>query len=632
MRTTRGRDQGLTGPTRFNDGRRLGTGANPGLVPDFALNFINEALPAAVTFSRASNATQFDSLGRLVWAPANLIPQSSTTGAVVGTIGSGGAVPTGWSWSTPPAGITREVLAIDSDYIIVRMYGTSSSGSLAYPQITPLQPAVTSVPTEDYCGSMFVQVVGGDFTGLNAAAGKVNTQWLNSGSYVNEATPSAQATTTEARLTSAGVQVAATNSVRVSLNLTISPLATVDITLKIGKPQLERGLIGTPLAYNRTTGSAYYGPRFDYNPQTLQSLGLLVELSRTNLLPRSMGATSDWTANFSTVTNTGAVILGNVAHTLTATSIGSAQFCFPFSGVASFAVSTLHTSSIRVKRGNHPRVQFTVTNNIFLPAVADAYANYNFDTDTLVIGGSSLPAPTGVRFVCADGSVILTLTYTTGTAPTSGAGVILCPVDTDSAVRLAGTGTNGATVHFFAGQCEAGGFATSLIPTFGTAATRADDVASPGVAWYTTKNSTWLVDFALPPLQAGLFPAVFGVTDAGSANRVFVYGATEAGNAARAALRVDEATVNYINTTTPPSVAQPGKTTIVCSFADNNTRFCCNGGPITPDLTCNIPAAGVTPISRFGGLTSTNAAVYVRRFQYFPVNNLPDATLQALST
>ena len=92
-----------------------------------------------ITFSRGSLATEVGPDGLVRYAPHNYAMNTEMTGAVVGVIGSGGALPTGWSWSSA-AGIVREVVAVGTlpsglPYIDVRLSGTNANVSLVYPHI-----------------------------------------------------------------------------------------------------------------------------------------------------------------------------------------------------------------------------------------------------------------------------------------------------------------------------------------------------------------------------------------------------------------------------------------------------------------------------------------------------------------
>jgi len=161
-----------------------------------------------------------------------------------------------------------------------------------------------------------------------------------------------------------------------------------------------------PYVYNPAaalTSTAYYGPRFDYDPVTLAPLGLLIEEARTNLLLNS---------------------------------------------------ATLSTQNI------------TTT--------AQAYTLSFYGTGTVTLSGTSTAGPlvgTGVF----PNRVSLTFTPTAGTLT----------------LTVTGTVSNA--------QLEAGGFATSYIPTTNASATRSADVATMVgnnfSNWYNQTTGTLAVAF-----------------------------------------------------------------------------------------------------------------------------------------
>lgn len=375
-------------------------------------------------------------------------------------------------------------------------------------------------------------------------------------------------------------------------------------------------------------------PRVDYDPLTRAVRGLLIEEQRTNLSPRWMGATTDWTANFSTVTDTGQTIQGLPAYTFTTTAT-SGQFCFMAVGPAVLTASTRYCVGVRVRRGNHPRAQISTSNNHFLPTVADAYLNYNFDTDTVTVAGSSLPAPTGGRILLADGSVWLWMAFTSGTAPTSGASILVLCVDSDTATRLAGTGTNGATVHFLGVQLEAGAYPTSPIISTGTALTRASDQVSVLGAsfssWYNQAGGTVRIKgmFGFP--DAVNFRRWWDISDGSTNNRM--QGGREATATPRA---VAPSSVAGVAEFSPATVTIAGGFTpvnMVIQYSSSGKRISMNGGAVASTAT-SPPISGMTQLilGAQPGFSAANLLNgWIQSFEYFDKRDFTDAELQVLS-
>lgn len=185
----------------------------------------------------------------------NFVPNSTNQGAVVGVIGSGGAMPTGW---TSPAytGLTREVTVVTDDYFDLRIYGTNSSGALTYPGLYVNGASV--VP--GFPGQSFT--ISGYFGLVAGAAPVAGVGWQFDERNV---AGSLLLQTRIASYTGGGAgYLASTVSKTISLAATVSVGShvvaqmgigeTTDFTLRIGKVQIERGLSAT--AYLPTYGVA----------------------------------------------------------------------------------------------------------------------------------------------------------------------------------------------------------------------------------------------------------------------------------------------------------------------------------------------------------------------------------------
>lgn len=607
-------------------------GIMPTLIHDYVNNryYTSNSGTSDFPFStvRTTNAMQFDSAGRLIWAPANMIPNSSTSGAVVGVIGSGGALPTGWAWSTA-TGITREVLTVTANYIDVRLYGTNGTGALVYPQITALNTPVTATPTEGFCGSMYVQITNAaNVSGFVASALKVNTQFLNGGAYVNEATPSSAATSSEERLVSKGSAPAAgINQVRVSLNLTVAIGGVVDVTLRIRAPQLEKQDITSPKTYIETTGTAIYKERLDYDPNTLAVIGFLCEESRTNLSPihgefgQSGYAYSGITGN-PTLGSTG---FGKSFHRITGDGALGAHYCSGGSLASAPTGSTVYTSSAYAKAGTQSLVQLTVSSGF---GAADVYANFDLSNGTTGNVGAGVSNSAIVN--CGNGIYRLSIAYTTIPVPAVGAASIVGLITALTDTRLPSNSLT-TTVDLYGYQMELGSVATSLMPTFGVAVTRGADVPEAATAaWLTQGLGTLFIKYTCPKHPSGLFPPLVTIDDGTANNRIMSTFQSNTTNVNFGA-RIDDATVAQVNTTTLGTVDYYNTANAALAYSLNNTRMVQNGAAVTSDLVCTIPT--VMNTLRVGkSVANTTTARWIKEIRYYPSVSASDAQLQALTT
>ena len=222
-----------------------------------------------------------------------------------------------------------------------------------------------------------------------------------------------------------------------------------------------------PYSYNfgaAPASTAYYGPRFDYDPVTLAPKGLLLEEQRTNLMT--------WSDDFSNVVWNKLASVTVTANTITSPdgtsnadtieSAGAAQVIYQ---TATVTANTVYTASVYVKLGTMLVSEYKIA---IYNATAGAFIAIDI-TPTAVVSSS-----TWTR---------IDYTFTT---PVGCLSVRFYPV------RI--TATVNATVYLWGAQLEAGAFPTSYIPTTSAAATRAADNASmTGTnfsSWYNQSEGT----------------------------------------------------------------------------------------------------------------------------------------------
>ena len=248
-----------------------------------------------------------------------------------------------------------------------------------------------------------------------------------------------------------------------------------------------------PSTYVATTASAYYGPRFDYDPVTLAPKGLLIEEARTNLMLQSQTLQTTWSRGNILAFGSGSVIDAIAAPDGTTT----AEFIVPSTtgGVAHFmSQSVVHTVasytiSAYMKAGAYTKFAFREN------TILGTYATFNIGTGAVIEtnGTASIQNVGNGWYRC-------TLTYT-GAAVSQIMGLYVLPAAYVSGpphlYLWAGDGTSG--LYMWGVQDELGAFATSYIPTVAASVTRSADVATmTGTnfsSWYNATQGTFVAQF-----------------------------------------------------------------------------------------------------------------------------------------
>lgn len=451
------------------------------------------------TILTANRLVLFYNLGR-----TNLLHNSTMQGAVVGTLGSGGSVPTGWS--TPGgSGITIQVVSTGSlpdgnPYIDIRWFGTNGTAGPIYPDLYPLfasnRPLVTVGTT--ISSGMYVETVAGSRTGFLSSTHPLwASEYSSNHSHLNGnlvmVTNGTRATVSRTVSTSNAVYGA------IYLSMAIPAGNTVDITIRISQPQLE---YGNPTTYMPTYGTIYSADVVG-NIQNITgitaiaSVGTLgisqtsgVSVSQVTAVgfaelgpKRNLIANSMMVGATSSTYPTGSV--GNGGQGITVAVVGTGVDEYPYIDIrVNGTASSLTYPNIVCFDGYYPDVP--AKTGIFMAA----------SIDIKLIAGSlpniivSIRENRGNTYQGSQGySASVTGTWNRFNYPT----ILTNPNTTDTALWLVRVVNAAETVDFTvrirAPQLQYGGTVTAFIPTYGTSYTSEATEISVGMTGVATNSS-----------------------------------------------------------------------------------------------------------------------------------------------
>lgn len=538
-------------------------------LPAMQLDFLNNtSLNSRVTFSRGTNATLVDSTGKITYAPANLITNSQNFSA----------------WTLIAASLTTGVTDPLGGTTAATVTATGAYGGISI--LTASPGSVTTLVSSFWArrrtgtGNIAIYVPSGTANSLITLTNEWQRFWIT------------------------GAPGAVNSYVRVEI-------AVVGDAIDIAFGQLEPVTYQTtPGPYVATTASAYYGPRFDYDPVTLAPRGLLIEEARTNLFTYSDDFTNAaWlkvaatvTANVTTSPD-GTVNADKLAEDATTDVHSIYQTYSQTSGVTytfSFYAKAAERTWVRT-RGGVGVNYFNLANGTLGNLAAGATA-------------SIIPAGNG-WYRCA-----VTLTaLTTGLAnnqiaPTTGNGV-------DNFAGTAGSG-----VFIYGAQQEVGAFATSYIPTVASTVSRSADVATmTGTnfsSWYNQTAGTFVADYDVLTVLGGVKALVIA-SDGTTSERIYSYV-----NSAIPTLLVTD---NGVTQATLPNTDIPANTTAKLAFAYalNDIAVSSNAGTVGVDTSATIPAANQLGVGSFVP-SGSYLNGHIRAIAYYNTR-LPNTQLQTLT-
>lgn len=600
---------GLTASTALSAGRGLP-------IPALSLNFLSGTLDSRITFSRGTNATLIDSTGRLTYAPNNLVQRSQELENVywvklaVSATGDVTTAPDGTTTAdkvvATASAFTRRLLyanaTLSASTNIFSFYAKASEYSLVR--------TVDSAGGSRWFASFDLSngtLVGGTTGGaqfVSAGISDAGNGWYRCWVVFNAAAGAGAigmvGYPAGATLDQFGVQYAGDGT-----------SGTFFWGLQLEQATYQT----TPSAYAVTTSALYYGPRFDYDPVTLQPRGLLIEEARTNSITYSDDwSNAAWVKSGATVTANataspdGTVNADKVVETATTAPHAVYQ-------VFTYGAGLVYAATVYAKKAER--------NWIYVGADTAAAEAVFFDLDTGTVGSQGT-GYVGSITNAGNGWYRCTVIITQSTALPPNF-LVVGLASANNTPSYAGNGTSG--VYLYGAQLEAGSFATSYIPTVASTVTRNADVATmTGTnfsSWYNQSEGTFAVQ------------ATSAIVNTTTRSVATILNSGTPANCMRVILSLQRqfnasnsgATQADLDGGDPVSGAN---TKIAAAYAVNNFALSLNGGAVVTDVTGTVPTVNTLT---FGAneFDASRLNGHIRTFVYFSPR-LPNDRLVALST
>jgi hypothetical protein len=435
---------------------------------------VGEYIPTTSTINSAPrfdhNPTTGESLGLLVEeARTNSIRNNTMVGAVAGTPGT---LPTNWGIDVP--GLTTSVIGTGTSngisYIDIRLNGTTSAsyGNIFFESSSGI--AATNAQT--WAHSLWLSTVGGTTTNLGTIRHAFDL-YSSTSSYLTTVVSNLTGLSASQSRFSAALTTnnASTAFARPSLSMLWSSGAAIDITLRIGLPQLEQGAFATSVI---PTVAATVTRAADVASITGSNFGV----TRTNLLVRSEEFDdAAWTKGNSSITaNTIVAPDGTLTADKLVEDTSSATHYARRSTSPTINTNPI-TFSVYVKAAERIYVGLAIQEATTFTRQSNVNFNLGSGTANTVssIGGAGSASATIIPV--GNGWYRCTLTTTLGGTDTNALSWIY--VSTSSGFNYTGDGTSG--IYLWGAQLEVGSAVTPYIQSPSVFTSRASSVLTLGV-------------------------------------------------------------------------------------------------------------------------------------------------------
>jgi hypothetical protein len=354
--------------------------------------------------------------------------------------------------------------------------------------------------------------------------------------------------------------------------------------------------------------------RFDHNPTTFESLGLLIEESRTNLILQSEDLDTTWTETRATL-SLNSVVAPNGALTADRL-IASTDNNTHFSSQTFTGTAASHTFTVYAKASGLNHVALRLFNGT--SQVGLAYYNLSTGATGTVTAGTAAITSVG------NGYYRCSLTATLAASASCTADIQLANADNTNS--FIGNAFDGVTL--WGTQVELGAFATSYIPTVASQVTRAAEIASmTGTnfsSWYNQGEGTLYAEANTPSFATTY---VFAEINNNSTSNYVRQSTTSAGT-----------TTQFVVVDNSVTQASPGFAVTLGSYRKmagaytaDSVQQSVNGSLGTEDTSATIPT-GLVQMNigtRSSGANTVNGTI--KKIAYYPLR-VTNAQLQGLTS
>lgn len=392
---------------------------------------------------------------------------------------------------------------------------------------------------------------------------------------------------------------------------------------------------GPAITFTRASGGTYFDsngvlqtasnnvPRFDHDPATGASLGLLIEEARTNSIRNSQASGGAAGTPGTGMTNWN--ISGSVNGLTRTISLGT------INGFSYIDVRFAGTSTATAQLFLDPEGLTAVT--------ASSGQTWTHSAYVALIAGSVPDCQIGLREGLADGTLVVSSNLNAGPSLTSSlqrfshtrtlTDATTARITPSIRVTTANGTTYDFTLRIAAPQLELGAFPTSYIPTTTAAATRSADsaVVTPISGFYNQAEGTLFAEGSASG-AAGSLNALASADDTTAANRIQLrrFNTNSQANpsiiaASASQLSLDTATSTW---------AQGASVKLILGYKTDDCARSFNGGAVSTDTSATMPT-GISRMEIGNGINSAYANGHIRKIAYYP-KRLSNTLLQQLTT